>query len=88
MMMMTRMMSRWRTTTRMITTIWTRIMTRVYQLWDYIETWGFCVDIKDIKDIKGINLMMMKRWITMRWRATTTTTTWTAMMTKVSQLWD
>ena len=23
-------------------------MTRVSQLWDLIETWGFCVDIKDI----------------------------------------
>ena len=26
-------------------------MTRVSQLWDLIETWGFRKDIKDIKDI-------------------------------------
>ena len=31
-------------------------MTRVSQLWDQIETWGFC---EDIKDVKGIGLMMM-----------------------------
>ena len=24
------------------------MMTRVSQLWDLIETWGFCEDIKDI----------------------------------------
>ena len=26
----------------------TATMTRVSQLWDLIETWGFCEDIKDI----------------------------------------
>ena len=25
-------------------------MTRVSQLWDLIETWGFCGDIKDINN--------------------------------------
>ena len=29
---------------------------RVSRIWDMIETWGFC---EDIKDINGINLMMM-----------------------------
>ena len=55
-------------------------MTRVSQLWDWIETWSFC------KDIKGISLMMMMaiRRRTTRWRTTTRTTT----MTRVSQLWD
>ena len=27
-------------------------------IWDLIETWGFCVDIKDVK---GIGLIMMRR---------------------------
>ena len=44
-----------------------------------IETWGFCVDIKDVK---GIGLMM----ITTMWRRTTTKTMTTMAM--VSQLWD
>ena len=30
-------------------------MTRVSQLWDLIETWGFREDIRDTKDIKVIN---------------------------------
>ena len=47
-----------------------------------IETWGFRVDIKDVK---GIGLMMITtmRRRTTRWRTTTRTTT----MTRVSQLW-
>ena len=37
-------------------------MTRVSQLWDFIDTWGFR---EDIKDAKGIGLMMMsERWNT------------------------
>ena len=43
-----------------------------------IETWGFC---EDIKDINGINLMMM---MTMRWRITTRMTT----IIRVAQLWN
>ena len=54
-----------------------------------IETWGFR---EDIKDAKGIGLMMMTtmRRRTMRWRTTTRTitTTRTTTMTRVSQLWD
>ena len=55
----------------------------VSQLWDQIETWGFR---EDIKDIKGINLMMMTtmRRTKMRWRTTTRMTT----LTRVSQLWN
>ena len=32
-------------------------MTRVSQLWDQIETWGFCEDIKDIvtEDAEDVN---------------------------------
>ena len=62
---------------------------RVSRIWDMIETWGFC---EDIKDINGINLMMMMtmRRMTMRWRITTrmTTTTRTTIMIRVSQVWD
>ena len=61
---------------------------RVSRIWDMIETWGFR---EDIRDINGINLMMMitmKRMTTMRmttrWRTRTRTTT----MIRVSQLWD
>ena len=42
-----------RTTIRMTTTTRTTLMTRVSYLWDYMETWGFR---KDIKDIIGIGL--------------------------------
>ena len=55
---------------------------------DLIETWGFR---EDIKDIKGIGLIMMMKWrTTTRWRATTRTTTTTrrTTITMVSQLWD
>ena len=32
------------------------MMTRVSQLWDLIETWGFCEDIKDIDaDVNDAN---------------------------------
>ena len=50
-----------------------------------IETWGFR---EDIKDVKGIGLMMMTtmRRRTTRWRTMTITRTTT--MTRVSQLWD
>ena len=50
------MTMRWRTTTRTIITTRTTTIIRVAQLWDMIETWGFR---EDIKDIKGIKLMMM-----------------------------
>ena len=46
------------------------MMTRVSQLWDQMETWNFR---EDIKDIKGILLMMITTMkMTMRWRTTTT----------------
>ena len=61
----------------------------ISQLWDQIETWGFR---EDIKDVKGIGLMMMTtmRRRTTRWRTATRTmtTTRTTTMTRVSQLWD
>ena len=38
---------RWRTTTRTMITTRTTTIIRVAQLWDMIETWGFCEDIKD-----------------------------------------
>ena len=58
-------------------------------LWDYIETWGFR---EDIKDVKGIGMMMMttmKRRTT-RWRTMIRTMTTTRMitMTRVSQFRD
>mgnify|MGYP006936303066 CR=1 FL=1 len=67
-----------------MTTTRTTTMTRVSQLWDLIETWGFR---EDIKDAKGISLMMMTMMMMMRtrWRTTTRTMTTMAM---VSQLWD
>ena len=54
-----------------------------------IETWGFCENIKDVKGI-GLMMMTMMRRTTTRWRTTTrmTTTTRTITMTRVSQLWD
>ena len=52
--------------------------TGLAQLWELIETCFFC---EDIKDVKGIGLMMMTMW-----RRTTTRTMTTMAM--VSQLWD
>ena len=58
-------------------------------VWDLIETWGFC---EDIKNVKGIGLMMMTtmRRTTTRWRTMTRTITITrtTTLTRVSQLWD
>ena len=91
MMMITmgRMSTRWRTTTRTTTTTRMTTMIRVSQLWDWIETCGFH---EDIKDSKGMNLMMMitRRRITTRWRTTTRTTTTTRIKTRLrlSQFWD
>ena len=44
-----------------------------------IETWDFLEDIKNIKCI-GLMMMMMTRRMTRRWRSTT--------MTRLSQLWN
>ena len=52
----------------------TTTMTRVSQLWDLIDTWGFREDIKDVKGI-GFMMMMTMRRRTTRWRTTTRTTT-------------
>ena len=54
----------------------TATLTRVSQLWDLIDTWGFR---EDIKEVKGIGLMMMttRRRRTTRWRTMTRKTTTT-----------
>ena len=74
---------------------WYNPKSRFYQLtkqFKMIETWGFREDIKDAKGIGLMMMMMTMRRRTMRWRTTTrtTTTTTTRMttMTRVSQFWD
>ena len=53
MMTMRRMTMRWGTTMRTTTSTRTTTIIRVSQLWDMIDTWGFC------KDIKGITFLVV-----------------------------
>ena len=65
-----------------------QLQLQISQLLDLIDTWGFREDIKDVKGIGLIMMTTMRRRRT-RWRTTTrATTTRTTTMTMVSQLWD